>query len=407
MKLFEINTLSNTFNFNPSIGHITRDIYLISNRNVRNDNSIKPLDTNPVLDNNIDHPWKTNWSSKIDNTSLHLFTINNNKVKLLQHPDYPFILAFLQDLRIFELWSDNNYATFILSFNQVFLDENLVLGSGYECSKRCFIINTGFLVINKHTLKPVFVPSKEPLCLNLSNPVEKNWSFWKYNNDILFSYNLTPEHKAFNVDIKDISDGELLISDKCRLLTVNSTNTNFLKQLEQYYDKKVIISLSTPSYKIGKEYYSVGHIKITLKYLQYTDKPQLKNFYEKNVKGNSKYLHEQYVYLMFFYKFNVSTVTITNEIEINSDKHEAITYDAITADITGVSYCYVFNTTQYNYLLNFPSGLCVHNNTVYITFGEADKSCHLLSMNIKEFKDLIKPVSKLYPSRYKFIVKNV
>jgi len=415
LKLLDINfEQPDTFNFNPSIGHIVNDIYLISSRNVRTTEKLKSLDNEPNLHKNVDHPWKTNWNSKFDNTSLQLFKITNNKVSLIKHSKYPFILAYLQDLRIFELWSDNDYAAFILSFNQLFLDNNLVLKDGYECSKRCFIINTGFLVINKHTLEPFYIPSKDPLCINISNPIEKNWSFWKYKNNVIFSYNLTPTHEAFKINIRGIEKGELVISDKCRLLTFNNTITtdNFLQKLEQYYDGKVIVSLSAPSYKINNEYYSVGHIKIFVDYLKRTAKPHLKNFYNKHIKGNSQYLHKQYIYLMFFYKFNVSEIYISDSDlpEINSDVQTLVKISkikAIKANITGVSYCYVFNTTKYNYLLNFPSGFCINNNRVYISFGEADKSSHLLSFSIQEFKKCIKNVSDLTPSKYKFVVKSL
>jgi len=189
--------------FNPSIANITDNIYLISVR------AYKVLPNLPIFydippTKNPQHPWKSGWggNNKLDSTFIIIAKINQKKELVSLNKKYKKLNV--QDMRIFKFYSDYKTTSFILTFNNTFKDNILTIKSGDRCDDYCYNISWAYLVIDLNTFEMNYKISNKPLCKNISNQIEKNWSLWsltdlKTRNIIpLISYSLVPDQSAYS-----------------------------------------------------------------------------------------------------------------------------------------------------------------------------------------------------------------
>ena len=383
--------------FNPSIANVKDNIYLISVR------AFKYIPTLPVFydippSNNPQHPWKSGWSgnNKLDSTFIILAKLNNNNELISLNKNN--IKLNVQDLRLYKLYSDSKTASFILTFNNSFKDQALTIKSGDRCDDYCYNISWAYLAIDLNTLKMNYKLSNKPLCKNISNQIEKNWSLWSINdqknNNIIpiLSYSLVPDQSAYSF----IFDKKFDIID-CYMETQRQLNNNFLSDLEKYFKTRdqpnLFVSLSTPSYKFNDtEFLAVGHIKIK----KNTNKPALKKFLEKYP---GKYLHSTFYYFMFIYTFSINSILISTENKDSSFESFLIKSKRINVPIKRISNAFMVNT---DYLLNFPSGLVIRNNDIIISYGNGDSSSHLLFLDNNKVNKLLKNIENMTPEFFKF-----
>ncbi len=231
-KFLQSELDTDAYLFNPSIAHVKDNIYLISVR------AFKFIPTLPVFYdipplNNPQHPWKSGWggNTKLDSTFIILckLTSNNELISLNKKT----IKLDVQDLRLYKLYSDYKTASFILTFNNSFKDQILTIKSGDRCDDYCYNISWAYLAIDLNTLKMSYKLSNKPLCKNISNQIEKNWSLWSINdtknNSIIpiLSYSLVPDQSAYSF----IFDKKFDIID-CYMETQRNLNNNFLLNIE-------------------------------------------------------------------------------------------------------------------------------------------------------------------------------
>lgn len=398
-----------SFVFNPSIAHLRDDIYLISVRAYVHDKT-KPMDENPKLLDNPQHPWGTSWDG-LDQTLIFLARITDT-FEILEHTDFPIIVN-VQDMRIFRFAVDGSRVSYILTFNELYQERpDMVIKGGDTCDDFCYLIGWAYLVVNTDTLKPSYVPGQLPLCPNISNPVDKNWSLWTAgeNGKIqpVLSYMIAPEHTAFTFQIEKVSRGELVGGSKCILKTPHlGKNTNFYGRLEKFYDSKLIVSLSTPAYPIDDNVYqAVGHLKVRINYLRDLARKNvntpLAKFAQKHaVAQNYVHFNPSYMYFMYLYKFVLEPFTEEHVIDY-SNKVIEISDTRMLATITHTTKAFIIDSSEYNYYLNFPSGMVVENKDTIISYGNGDASSHLLFLDNDELESFYEPIDKINPAKFKF-----
>lgn len=402
-----------SFIFNPSIAHITDDKYLLSVRSVKNDLSM-PHDYNHVLNENPQHPWYSNWNSEHDLTYIFPCEIVDKQIKAEINGKWPIELK-VQDLRIFKFIDDGDNTIFICTYNQQYTeDSDLIIKGGNNCGNWCYLIGWSYIIVNRKTLDYTLLNSEKPLCLNISNPVEKNWSMWRYDLDDLIylfvSYSLTPVHTAFSFTLDGIKNREIVGGSTCKLITPSINKKNIFGKLEEYYEKNLFVSLSTPSYEYKPEYYqSVGHIKVTIDYIKSIIEKGKRNplvkFYKEHIlnKNQNIHLHPKFIYLMFIYRFNVTNTKISNNEEVRSNNIQLTNNNVkMKANIISVSPAFIINNNEYDYYLNFPSGMVMKVDDTIISYGNGDASSHLLFINNEELDKYMIPTSKLSPYNFEF-----
>jgi hypothetical protein len=398
-----------SFLFNPSIAEVTGDTYIVSVRSYVHDSS-RPLDDDPVLVDNTQHPWGTDWEGSEDATYILPMVITGDKVQPVTSGEWPLKIP-VQDMRIFRFIKDETRVGFILTYNERYDgDKELLIKGDKTCENSCYLIGWSYLLIDINTLEYEYLPGRQPLCANISNPVEKNWSLWRYDDEehvhLLLSYALTPAHETFSFVMKGITEGEIEGGSSCKMVTGKSRGKgNIFKQLEDYYDGKLLVSLSTPSYPVGENgttYQSVGHLKVKIDYMrglvndEENDSP-LAAFAQRYMKsGGKKHYNLSYVYMMFVYRFEVST-DHDGEIELTGSKKRA------GAKITHVTPAFVCKVTEYDYFLNFPSGMVLDDKHTIISYGNGDATSHLMYMTNKALDDFIEPVSDLTAETFEFL----
>lgn len=434
--LFQDYTGIKAFYFNPSIAKIIDNLYLVSARSYIHLPS-KKWDTNPDLHKNKQHPWGTSWDGK-DYTLICPARLTKDRklemVKNCKKLGYPLNLPF-QDLRIFRFIQLENKIVFILTFNERYEGHTkTVIKGGDVCDDYCYLIGWGYLIVDAITLEFGYVPGSEPLCPNISNPVEKNWSLWRHDDkntgliELLCSYNLSPIHSVFSLKLINVTDGEINADSSCKMLTHRQIDIdqflhtfehlNFFRELEKYYDNNLFVSLSTPAYPVNGDpksnvYQAVGHLKIKRHYLKKV--PQSKKLYQLvNQIKDYKYLNPNYIYLMFIYRFKVET---TYHHQDKKDKNTnrsdlgAVYIDnfvKINAEITQLSPAFLHQPDRYNYYLNFPSGMVIdnHTNETIISYGDGDKTSNLLFIDNKVIEKNLYNLKKLKPANYSFLGKS-
>lgn len=387
------------FLFNPSIAHVIDNVYLVSVRTFKYSNG--PMDPNPILKKNKQHPWGMGWKGK-SITSIVLMDIKNNVAKSI---DQQQLDLSGQDTRIFRFMEDNTHITYILTFNQSYKrSDNIVIKGGDKCDDYCYIIGWGYLLVDKKNFKMTYVPGDKPLCTNISEQIEKNWSIWRYDCNskiyLMNSYSLTPTFNVFSFNLIEIDDGDILASEQCSIMTPRDIYPNIFVELEQYYDG-LFVSLSTPSYLVGNGIYqSVGHLKI----LKGTNPPKGTPLarYFKHFKGGKKQFHDKFVYLMFIYRYKIEKVE-TKTIQTNNHRYKQVkNVMRMLMTITDVSPAFSIKVGDYDYFLNFPAGMVVDNDKTIISYGDGDASSHLLTITNEEIEKMF-AFNTLSAKDFKFI----
>nr|QBK87529.1 MAG: hypothetical protein LCMAC201_04400 [Marseillevirus LCMAC201] len=405
-----------SFLFNPSIAHVTGDIYIVSVRSYISDIS-KPFDKNPNLSDNPQHPWFSNWVGEHDGTYILPMIITEHAIQPITTSGWPLYLP-MQDMRLFRFMKDGNKIVFILSYNVSYNGyQDMLIKAGDSCDDWCYLIGWSYLMVDINSLDFSYVPGEKPLCTNISNPLEKNWSIWRYDHNMLVylvvSYVLTPIHMAFSFILNGIKDGDMTGGSTCRMITPRpGKNNNVLGELEQYYDNKLFISLSSPSYVTKVcTYQAVGHLKIEIDYLKSIVKKrsQLAKFVKKFMKNDDKkYYHHKYIYFMFIYHFKVQQAD-QQEVETGYGSIELTgSSTRVSASITHVTPAFMINVDEYDYFLNFPAGMVLNEKNTIVSYGNGDSSAHLLIIPNETLKDMLIPVSTLTAAKFEFIhaVKN-
>jgi predicted GH43/DUF377 family glycosyl hydrolase len=396
-KFLQTELDTDAYLFNPSIANVINNIYLISVRAFKHIPNLPVFHDIPPT-NNPQHPWKSGWggNTKLDSTFIILAKLNqNNNLESLNKNN---IKLDVQDLRIFKLYSDSKTASYILTFNNAFQDEKLTIKNADRCDDYCYNISWGYLAIDLNTYKINYKLSNKPLCKNISNQIEKNWSLWSLNNKNniipMISYSLVPDHSAYSFQF----DKKFNIID-CYMETQRNLKNNLLSNLEKYFENNLYVSLSTPSYKFNEtEFLSVGHIKIK----KNINKPNLRKFLQKYP---GKYLHSTFYYFMVLYTFTMETASSIIAPQAVENKEISAGFiekksKRINVPIKRISNAFMVNT---DYLLNFPCGLVVRDNDIIISYGNGDSSSYLLFLDNTRVNKLLKNVENMTPESYKFI----
>lgn len=285
-----------------------------------------------------------------------------------QKTDYIHIKA--TDARLLHIKDD----LFLMSYN-VYKRDATEISGGIKCNddpdKTCTLIATRYIEIKNGNLH---IYEQHLVCPSISKYTEKNWSFWLYNNEIFFSYGLSPEHKFYKYNFgKDI-------------ILCPSPSTDDRKvygEYEKSYNNIfpiLNISVSTPSIpRRGNKnkYIGVGHIK----YLNNPDfverhrESPLGSFYFKNL---NKIKHQTHDYLMFIYEF-----------------------DPKSGKLLSISDMFIPENT--NYMLCFPTGLAYKDDKLMIFYGDHDSTCNILMFEDEILNKILKPVGEDYFSTIKTI----
>lgn len=404
----------NTFLFNPSIAHISGDTYLVSVRSYIH-NIEEPLDLNPKLMKNPQHPWGTDWAGT-DVTYILPMIITEESVQPITTGKWPIEIP-VQDMRIYRFVKNAQEISFILTFNEMYTGErDIVIKGGDTCDEFCYLIGWGYLLVNLNTLHFEYLPGKNPLCMNISNPVEKNWSLWQYQRDekfyLMVSYALTPLQTAFSIVLNGISKGEMVANTQCRITTPRTGKyQNVLKDLENFYSG-LFVSLSSPSYQLDSpipRYQAVGHIKVKLDAIHQLAQEGKNNNLTKfttdyvYAKGK-KHFNPAYIYFMFIYQFQVVKSAEDTSVDIGNGAIELTgSADRIYALVTHISPAFIVKTTEYDYFLNFPSGMMVNDQNTVISYGDGDATSHLLTIPNELVNDLLIPVTELTAEKFQFL----
>jgi hypothetical protein len=296
-----------SFIFNPSITLLAGNVYLISFRSVVN-NPGKPVDkTDHHFLTNKQHPWYAKWKAGHDTTYIVPVTITD-KVRVIKHNEWPLNIPG-QDARVYTFSRSNTEVGVLVTFNRAFdRRPDMLIKGGDTCKEYCYIIDWGYLVVDILTLNYKYLSGDAPLCLNISNPVEKNWSLWQYRKDrlvhVMLSYALTPQHSAYTFKLTGVSGDNIFSTSNCIMNTERpkASSTTFLRNLELHYPG-LHVSLSTPAYQIDETtFQAVGHIKCKRESLTVLPNSKLAKFAKKP----TKYLHPIFIYFIFIYRFKIA-----------------------------------------------------------------------------------------------------
>tara|TARA_B110000977_G_scaffold200773_1_gene292521 strand:- start:985 stop:2145 length:1161 start_codon:yes stop_codon:yes gene_type:complete len=370
----DFNNKDNKSCFNASISHIKDNLFVCSYRQFyRNKVEKSDIDFDEKL---IHHPWIGGKSDKLgwnpvggkDNTQFCIVEIkDNNDYKIVKKYDKDMEG---QDARLFKMMDGiDGESYYVVSYNIFYNNKK---------SKRHkdYLMCTKVLKIDKE-LNLTFY-GKNFTCMNVSNAkMEKNWSFWKSNNfELCFSYNIFNRHTAYSCYIENNK-----IYGDCK--KVFEYKSPFLHNLDKYYKGSIAYSLSTPAIDFKNHEIlklSVGHIKF-----KYDDVlqniPKTTNLYKyANEMYKTKFLHIRYMYLMYFYVFNIHT-----------------------GEISKISNFFSLNS---NYCLCFPSGICYNKDKskVLVSYGEADTQSKIFTIDYINLLHALIPCKYLEPESIKFIM---
>jgi len=369
----------NVYTFNPSISYWKDNLYLcVYRRFVRYpklyQNNFKEYTEKSILDPN--HPWLGGpmndlpegsqsffWSTigfGYDNTGICLLEIDkyDNVEKIIDYNygnnvvniEGNFIekneMIKGQDARL--LYIGNN--EFIVSYNTNVSDIKI---KDDNCQEGCYLIATRLIKIKDD--RTLILGDEIILCPEISNRTEKNWSFWNISDNLFFSYGLYPSHDVFSIKNNNFKL-------ECNsIMSMTNKNSFFEKFIKRYEPLGIFISVTTPAIKFYKNsYIGVGHIKY-----KYNDVENIKNIkgsplekFTNNMKQQNKQFHPIYVYLMFFYIFDIKTLSLQK-----------------------ISYMFLPYSSA---VLCFPSGITQKPNKQFlITYGDADSSSNFFTISSK------------------------
>ena len=403
-KIF-INSLHKTNVFNPSIGYVNDNVYILSGRHFKN-NKYSKINDNPNLYTNNQHPWFSNWKltkNTLNETIFMFIKINNNTITPLDIQ--PRLSLPLQDVRIFRFIEDTDYVYFIITYNKK-VDHKTIIGWSY-------------MIIHKRNYDIHIIDGDTQSC---SNIMKQQWSLWTYeHNDticLLASYELLPTHRSFVFTLDTVGNNTMNSVIKCPMLNIKHSDTTFLGRLYDFYDEQLQISLSTPAYPINKRtYQAIGYIKVPHEYIQQDIKNNisspLSKFYEKYINDNKDtLLHSTYISFMFIYRFQITKQTpskvsdlgVLQSLVIPGPKH--IEYYDI--HISYISPAFIINADHsYNYFFNVPFGQVVNKTHTVITFSNGDYSSNILCIKNKSIQNILLDTDKQNHETYPFYLGSI
>ena len=372
--------------FNPSIVYWKDNLYLLSYRRF-----FRSLDyyNHYLIDpyNNSNHPWyggpesKTWWKANkgSDDTGLLLLEIIGMNVNVVKN--FVNDIGYIEgaDARLLKLNTDKN--SFVISYNVWLNNRPDLMLKNDKCNKWCGLIAMKKIELtqsgsNDYSIK---MSNESIVCPNISNQVEKNWSFWDFQNKLYFSYSISPRHMV--VQLKDVKS--------CSLKTIQGdSKINFFERFEQYYQQNsghqvVFTCLSTPAIPLynSNRYIGVGHIKYKIDTIPFIPKDSNLYVFHNYLIRRGISFHPVYAYMMFFYEF-----------------------DPYTYELTRVSDLFFPELDKWG--LVFPSGLTsTHNeNTLLVSYGDHDTECKLFTITIQKLNSMLYNINSIEPSSLNFII---
>ncbi len=376
------------YTFNPSVAHWKEDLYLcvyrVFTRNFPAENAYRKNLLNPMQDPN--HPWLSTpkscwWNPRClpledpgyDITKLIILKIRDGVINVVkgdyfENNSFPGV-----DARILALGENK----FIISYNSITLAN--------KAGKVGIYTNIVEILSRSRDEKIEFnLYSTTQLCDEISQKIEKNWSFWTFpegdKRQLYFSYNLAPTHEVFKASIEPEFLGAAVKCIPERMTSLKSY-FGFLESCYNHagsfetHNKFFYISVTTPALPFRKSnnlqtYIGVGHLKI--KWRERKNFPPESPLYVFYNTIAAKYKHHPvYDYFMFIYEF-----------------------DPVTFDILRITDFFIPNVPEKTgYLLAFPSGLCfdaLNSDNVMIFYGDHDSYCKMISFTTKQVDDMLK-----------------
>lgn len=397
----------NVYTFNPSLTHWKDDLYLcVYRRFVRYPELYQKSTMYDYTDkgfaNDINHPWfggvnSIFWFKSLygfDNTGIVLLKINNDNNEVVLYKDFNTTNAYYTngiqittpgelikgvDARLAKIKENK----FIISYNNWIIDNTLILKDNKDCGEGCGLIETCIIELEEN-LGDVYLIAYPPvvICPEISNRLEKNWSFWNYNDEIFFSYGIYKNHDVYQVEIEFNNTLSCKLPSKYLKTKFNETTSCFEKLRDQctynYVDeygnltnKSLIhVSVTTPSINYISDYIyiGVGHIKYEYSKTIPVNSSNLCNKlyqFTKSLEFSSKKnAHPFYIYLMFIYTFNAKTGKILKISDMFIPYNES--------------------------MLCFPSGITkTNNNEFLISYGVSDASCYYLKATREDIDNIL------------------
>lgn len=368
------STSINEFRFNPSILHLTRDLFLCSYRYIKYDTDISTFPWTVWWDGTKffrdKYPELVNKKKFFDfrfelPASLDEFEIDINKnqsnIDIQNIPEYDstgiallkynkitrdFTIVyqndtcfikniFSQDARLQKISINNNNLQIVITYNRFIIDQNTNKYRIVMCFRYINLFDTTIHFGREHEMLP-----------NCNSPCEKNITFMP-NNDILFSINDTFDIIPFNTN------------------TLIKTNFPKINNTKQAYSQQIYFSLSTPAVLFRRESISqfimVGHCKLPI------------NIFTK------------YVDLSLIYKKNMNTV-YTMFIVVFDNNYNILKSSPLFIPTS-------INNIHNPFLLTFPTGIYYDNedgngNDLIISYGEGDCKCKILHLTSSDLDQL-------------------
>lgn len=391
---------SNVHVFNPSIAHWKNDLYLCVYRrfvrysDIYSKKNIHDYTADPLTDPN--HPWLGGDRSTVfwktpygyDNTHIVLLKINGNSVVLYKkyttgknvynNIDGNITLSSPNDMLINGVDARLLYINknkFIVSYN-VFIKSDLEIKRG-NCINGCGLISMNKIELNKDGSE-LTLYQDTILCPDISNYVEKNWSFWKFKNDLYFSYQLYPSHEIFK-----LSHFGMNKTIKCTSVTVDTIDClrifrhacNYIQNNRTIYPLHV--SVTTPAIQFTylnlPLYIGIGHIKYNYEEVSRLRSGSCDYLNNITTRINELFpvLHPVYIYLMFFYIF-----------------------DGRNGLVKYISNMFIPYNEKSKTGLFFPSGITKTNdNKFLLSYGDSDSLCKYIILDKTKIESMCYPTN--------------
>ena len=110
--------------------------------------------------------------------------------------------------------------------------------------------------------------------------------------------------------------------------------------------------------------------------------------------------------MMFVYCFQVVDTEKNRSLELDQSSGVIELTGSRTrlhALITHITPAFVIKVDDYDYFLNFPSGMVLNKKDTIISYGDGDASSHLLYLPNKQLQKFLIPVTDLSAAKFKFI----
>lgn len=352
----------NHVNFNPSMARYKDDLFLISFHTFRRHEG-HPL--HHIVKGSIDDPyhmfytghWWNPGEDGVWGTAFVLAKINNRKmeyIKTMGYNDYGTDMRLLTN-------NDNIIGTMTVSSEAEYKGHDRTkfelkapTGSTYSIS---------MLVMEIIDLDDTYILEGEDelgylICENLQD-AEKNWSTFINRGRLNISNFLLPNHIVF-------------VPRQNTCIVKKSDKITYFQQLEEYYEKTILVSLSTPALSYGNMMLGCGHLKLAM-----NDLPRESRAYQFLKKATIPPHPSNTFYMMFLYTFNPKTYNI---VEISP----------------------AFFPPDVEHGIVFPCGLEHYQHDYIISYGQGDAEMKFIFLTEETIKDLLH-AENYYNDEYEFI----